>query len=499
MLKAVVFDDEYIVLQGLQQLIDWSAYGIELAGTASDGLSALAMFQEIKPDLVLTDIRMPGLDGLQLVERIMAEAPLTYCIVFSGFNEFEYVRRAIGLGVADYLDKPVTIPSIEKAIQKVQERVNERQETLDIRRKWAGGRQQLVEKATLDLLLGVAEALPKWRALWGEGAELFTAVTVMASTGQLGLCSSGGHELINIVLGQEYLAVVLYEQPPDHSFWEELEDLAGLSGISVGVGRSYSGLEQAAASYKEAVRALRSARLLQAQSIVRFEELGEAMTAPKGLSEREEAMILCIRAANKAGMLEQVNLFLAWIQREKPDPEIVEREMLLFIYMALQAFRESGIAQEAAEDQDLYIPHIGIRTAAADGRLIPWFREQIESIADLSIESRENSKHEAVDSACAYIAQNMCRDVTLQEVADHVGLNASYLSVLFKEVVGESYIKYLTRYRVNLAKTLLAKGNKVNEVSESVGYHTYRHFSEVFKKSTGLTPGQYKESLGNPQ
>ena len=125
MLKAVVFDDEYIVLQGLRTMIDWDKHGITLVGTASNGIDALQLFMEVKPDIVLTDIRMPGLTGLQVIEDIMKTAPETACIVFSGFNEVEYLKKAIKLGVIDYLEKPVTLPMIEEVIAKTIKKINE--------------------------------------------------------------------------------------------------------------------------------------------------------------------------------------------------------------------------------------------------------------------------------------------------------------------------------------------------------------------------------------
>ncbi|EXX89516.1 response regulator, partial [Paenibacillus darwinianus] len=136
MLKAVVFDDEYIVLQGLRSMINWRQYGIELAGTAGDGVLALRLFRELRPDIVLTDIRMPGMDGLQLIEILTAEAPETMFIVFSGFNEFDCVRRAIGLGVVDYLEKPVTIPKIEEAMRKAIDRIVRQQAFSAMKAKW---------------------------------------------------------------------------------------------------------------------------------------------------------------------------------------------------------------------------------------------------------------------------------------------------------------------------------------------------------------------------
>lgn len=253
MIKALLFDDEYIVIEALEALVDWQGLGIELAGTAYDGLSALAKFRDVRPDIVLTDIRMPGMDGLQLIERIMEEAPFTCCIVFSGFNEFEYVKRAIQLGVADYVEKPITETAIEQALRK-------------------------------------------------------------------------------------------------------------------------------------ALKALKTADFLYVHGFDRIAE---------------------------------------------PD--------------------------------------------AACGETEP-------------------SKQAIVQKARRFIEQNVARDISLQETADHVGLNATYFSVLFKEVMGETYIKHLTRYRMELAKELLRKGLKVHEVSERVGYLTHRHFSEVFKKHTGLTPGQFRET-----
>lgn len=262
MLKAVVFDDEYIVVEALRTLIDWEGLGVELVGTAGDGIAALEVFRQEKPDIVLTDIRMPGMNGLQLIQEIMRDED-TCCIVFSGFNEFEYVKAALRLGVIDYLEKPITDASVEQSLLKAIAKIGSQRETKEILKKWEESQREFMEKALLD-----GQALAK-------------------------------------------------------------EDI--------------------------------------------------------------------------------------------PNSSVVER-------------------------------------------------------------------------ARAYIVQNVNRDLSLQQVADHVGMNAAYLSVLFKEETGETYIKFLTHYRVELAKILLRKGLKVNEVSERVGYHTYRHFSEVFKKCTGTTPGLYRDT-----
>ncbi|CAH1192449.1 HTH-type transcriptional regulator YesS [Paenibacillus allorhizoplanae] len=171
--------------------------------------------------------------------------------------------------------------------------------------------------------------------------------------------------------------------------------------------------------------------------------------------------------------------------------------MLKLLYLALEEARKSG-GDKASHIPEDYRPHVEFREMAARGKTTEWFRSQLEMIVGNTIDAREHSRHASVTRARNYMEQNYTRDVTLQEVAEHVGMNPTYFSVLFKEEVGESYIKYVTRIRMELAKTLLSRGLKVNDVSEKVGYHTYRHFSEVFKKYTGYTPGQYKEQLTNP-
>jgi two-component system response regulator YesN len=496
MLKAVVFDDEYIVLQGLRTMIDWTSFGIDLVGTASDGNMALSLFRSLRPDIVFTDIRMPGIDGLSLIEEVMREAPETFCIVFSGFNEFEYVKRAINLGVADYLEKPITIQSIEKTIRKVMERVNQQKEMLAIKIKLNTSKRELLEKATLDLLLIGAEVEGKWREIFGEAADRVIGVTVLATATEKFMPSEHcDYDMVSIRHGEERLIVFFHYQHPTFEFWDHQLTESEHAETAVGSGRTYRKISEANQSYREALRALSSARFLGEKGIVRFEDLGDLISRPEGLSEREEAIILSLRFGNKNGLLEQIDSFIQWIQTEKLDAEVAEHEMLKLIYIALEESKKNEGDKQQYTQPESFLPHIQFREMAAKGKMVEWFRNQFEQIADWTMDVNESKKHSSISKARYYMEQNYTCDLTLQEVAEHVGMNPAYFSVLFKGVVGESYIKYLTRNRMELAKSLLGKGQKVNDVSEKVGYHTYRHFSEVFKKYTAMTPGQYKEQL----
>lgn len=490
MLRAVIFDDEYIVTQGLQMMVDWSRYGIELVGTADDGISALQMVRELAPDIVMTDIRMPGLTGLQLIEEIAKEKPDTACIVFSGFNEFEYIRKALKLGVIDYLDKPITLEKIDEAIGRTIERIGHQQEHTQLKTQVSANKEALLEKATLDLLLLGTEAIPVWRAAFDKAeAERVAGVTVLASTGRLDLLDEHpSYRIVSFSYGKEWIMAVFHYTLPADELWEQLTILSPQMQETVGSGQTYTDLVEAGVSLKEAVRALRYAVFLEEKGWTRFEPAEESL--PKGLSEREEEIVFCMRTGNKEGLLRQLDDYKHWMETERLSPELVEQEVMKLAYIGYQ------VAMEAGGEVRTLVPHWELGGMSSRDRMFEWLREQMEQLHNFMREDKHASKHNAVEKALAFIEKHYLESFTLQEVAEHVGMNATYLSLLFKEKVGTSYIKYVTKLRMEQAKMMLLRGMLVNDVSKRVGYYNYRHFTELFKKYTGLTPGQFREGHG---
>jgi two-component system, response regulator YesN len=495
LLKAVIFDDEYIVLQGLQRMIDWSKYGIELVGTATNGYAAIDLVETHSPDIVFTDIRMPGMDGLQVVEKILAAAPEIVCIVFSGFNEFSYVKRALKLGVSDYLEKPITIPMMEETLDRIQEKIQQRKNVLSLEEKWEDSRVELVEKATLDLLLQGAEALPKWSKRFEKEIKEIEAVTVLALSDKCTpLPSQSSYSSVYIRNGEDHLLVIFHYQRECTELWQQLIYLPSKYGITIGSGRTYQQITDASKSFKEALQALRYGQFMEQGEWTRFEEIGENPNIPSDLSEQEEAIIFYLRTGDKQGLFRQLDEFINKIQSQRLNPDVMEREILKLIYLGLEVAKETG-EDVSKITKGNYLPHIEIRLLHTKQKMFSWLKHQMEMIIDWFLYIRQDKKHDAVEKACSYIERNFSRDLTLQEVAEYVGMNPTYFSLLFKEEMKISYIKYLTKLRIERAKNLLREGNKVAEVSEKVGYHTYRHFSELFKKQVGINPGQYRDSF----
>ncbi|RKP49928.1 response regulator [Cohnella endophytica] len=486
MLKAVVFDDEFIVLKALKKLIEWNDYGIELVGTATDGLSALETFRSLRPEIVMTDIRMPGMDGLELIDIIRSEAPETMFIVFSGYNEFEYVKRAIKLGVVDYLEKPIDIAKIKEGVQKAVDRINELNEVSELKMKWQQG---LLEKETHDLLLHGAEARLKWAEQFGADAERVTGVTVLASSEEgFGIQPGGAYRSVQIRNGNERL-IVLFHFSDSRREWSE--ELALWTNTAVGSGRTYPSVADAPQSYKEALRALRYGKYLEGKGWIRFEDLGESHVVNPLLSEREEEVLFDMRIGDKESLLLKLDGYLEEFKQEKMDPEIAEIELLKMVFHGLEVAKETG-GNPSELGTIAHLPRLELRNLQTQEEMAHWLRGQMEKIMDWILVVRHKSKHAAIEKALDYIAEHYGRDLTQQEVADNVQMNATYFSLLFKEQMGISYIKYLTKVRIEKAKDLLNEGMPIQEISERVGYYHARHFSEVFKKQTGITPGQYR-------
>ncbi|BDG35954.1 response regulator [Saccharococcus caldoxylosilyticus] len=493
MIKAAVFDDEYIVLHGLQTMIDWSQYGIELVGTAADGLSALSLWKTYRPDIVFTDIRMPGIDGLQLVEKILSESPETICIVFSGFNEYEYVKKAIKLGVADYLEKPITVSMMKDTIPKIIEKIEQKKELSMLKSKWENSQRELLEKATLDLLLLGNEAEAKWRECFGDDEDRVVGITVIAlSEYRYFISNAPSYRIVYVRNGSEQLFVVFHFDVQSDVLWKQLCFWAEQVGITVGCGRTYSHITDAPKSYKEALQALKYGRFMEENGWIHFEDISGDSPFSTDLPKQEEAVMFYIRTGDKEGLLRQLDGYIKQLKSKGLHPNIVEREVLKFVYFAIEAAKETGANIDEIWGKD-YLPHVEIRQMNTREEMFQWLHSQMEMIMDWVMAFRQKTKHSAVEKACIYIKDNYNRDLTLQEVAEHVGMNPAYFSLLFKEEMGHSYIKYLTEIRMEQAKELLREGYKVTDVSEMVGYHSYKHFSEVFKKYVGMKPGQYKE------
>ncbi|WNS40815.1 response regulator [Paenibacillus sp. MMS20-IR301] len=490
MIKAVVFDDEIIVLKGLERLIKWEEYGVVLAGTATDGLSALEMFRELKPEIVMTDIRMPGIDGLTLIEMIRNEAPETMFIVFTGFNEYSYVKQALKIGVVDYLEKPVTITTIREGIKKAVQKIHELDELSEMKQKWKLG---MLEKVTINFLLSGYPADPSaiedLMKHIGEDSLRVKGVTVLISTAEIANLELENSRVIGVKNGVDYVYLILHFSDQAIAW---LDDWNHKSDASIGLGRTYSSLSEAPLSYIEAKRALKYCMYLEEGGITTFESIHDVNKVLHGFNDMEEEVFIAMRLGNLQGMTEKLDLLLEALRKGRPTAESAETQMQLLYFHGLEICKETGGNLEELKPL-LVHSQLDLREAGSLEELIACARKEMLTMMKWISKVRSESKHGAIKKSLEYIRNHYCRDLSQSEVANHVEMNTTYFSLLFKEEAGISYIKFLTRLRMEKAKEFLNEGKTITEITEQVGYHHARHFSETFKRYTGMTPGQYRE------
>jgi two-component system response regulator YesN len=415
--------------------------------------------------------------------------------VFSGFNEYEYVRRAIGLGVIDYLEKPITVAKIEEALRKTTDKIMKQQHYSAFKTKWEAARSELLEKATLDLLLAGSPALEKWKDVYGPGWRDVRGVTVVAFGGERrSLPERSEYRIVHATSGTERLAVVFHSETSADALREQLLEIPSTIADQTATGGTYESLSDAPRSYREATRALRYARFMGEPGWTRIEDIEGDEPLSAELSRHEEGVIVSLRTGDRDGLFKALDGFEAWAEEQKLKPDRLEEELVKLLVLGRKVVEESG--QQVRYETP---PHRELEKLASRESMFRWLRERLSVFLQETSERRRSAKHAAVEKALAFLEERFGQDVSLQELAEHVELNPTYFSLLFKEETGTTFIKHLTRLRMERAKEMLRAGMRVADVSEKVGYFNYRHFTEIFKKLVGATPSQYRDAhAGEP-
>ena len=351
--KLIVIDDEYLAVRGIEAMMSRMDVSYTFAGSAQDGISGLKLIEEVEPDLVITDIRMPGSSGLDLIAAARKKYPDMVFALISGYREFEYARKGLELGAVSYIDKPITREKL----------------------------QALFERADRELMKHKHDILQNDRA---------------SALAELKMSRSIFIEMVN-------------DSRTDG--WRE--ELAHFRAILT--------------DYR-----------------FTLEDYGN------------ECYHL-VRSIEEA-YYEKWRMF-------EPDA-----------HLALYHNVEELSSREAVDAYtDMILEHV---------------REKISA-------RRTGTSYRVVTHVIDYINGNYQEDISLSAMAQKEGVSETYLSILIKEEVGISFVKYLTSVRIEHAKDLLKRGYRVNEVSEMVGYSNYRYFGNVFKREVGCTPMEYKARSGD--
>ena len=492
MLRVVLADDENKVILLMQKLIDWEALGYEIAGTANDGLRALELVREKQPHLLITDVRMPGCDGIELIQRAKALQPKLHFIVISGSRKFEYAQNALKYGVEDYLLKPLKQELLLDALLGTAERgtsfLSAGQANGEYGFHFGSG---TYAAAVIRVDVPDAESYQDgYRILLRHALEI-----VRRESGLLTeeFAASLGHAGIAVLLYlRAYHAVEVTQCfTKIRKEIENQRDLFWNVQATVCLGSRRDSLEQAGESMREALWLCRD-RLCRPQSwrdaALEMPDLARRYQMDASRKKSFQVAAECLDEVRFVQELEESCRTVEAL----PDlnGQMVEDWFRQVLEACLYGMRQSGETEAPLEEEmDKRFWHC--TDMAAVYRLL---RQGIQAEIQRLKEAKALREMRPITEAKHYIQQHYQEALRLEDVSTAVGFNATYFSTLFKKETGQNFMDYLTELRISKAKELLCGEElSVQDVAEQVGYRDLKYFSRLFKKLTGVSPSDYKK------
>lgn len=508
MIKLLIVDDERIEREGLHAILR-DGYPELLIEEAKNGNAAVQMAGQFAPDLVLMDIKMPGMSGLEAVERINAEHPGIKFIMVTAYDTFEYARKAIKLGVKDYLLKPSKASEIVATVGKVLEQIGEEQrlqEASNSQRDVLQKALPLVETDVVTQLLfdHVHDVhLDELVGLLGipNTDESFVMI-VLLPPGAEGAYSAvkdkirqTGSGWVGALYGRQIPVIVFREQ--NRSFRSQAVSLAGAilsaakagtgSGWFVGIGNVCGSLDHIRQSYQEALIACMDPSLpVKHRFYSDTPVLGANQGGPAD-KQREKLFFEQIRLGEWEKVHENMMEFIRSYEHEGAPLLEAQQRVLELFWIAARVMNEMGVETDTPifsfQAQDYR--QLRSETSLLLGRLRESHKEHFDRLAPDSIQRIKQ-----------YIAEHSHEDITLEAIGRKAGLSPFYISKMFKDQLGVNYIDYLTECRIEKAKKLMASPEKsLKEITFEVGYHDPNYFSKVFKKMCDISPTEYRKAL----
>lgn len=524
MLKVLIVDDEANICLLIKNLIDWQGLGLEYIGDAHNGHSALAAIHNDKPDIVITDIKMPGMDGMELVKAASAlYGNAISFIIISGYKSFDYAYEAIKYGVVDFLLKPINRTELNATLTRL---LLMMQGESDIETKSTPERDQIIRKQFLINLLyvdvrgkTVADINRDYRyhfqagiflpcmlyighfAKLGKIKDSVMAQLIALLSTQLGsLC----YDIALHSTGQKIWMVLNYNPAQQDQIDLTLQALVvqmrdavrayQFLEITLGIG-SAGDLDTLVDRVHSADEAVLARVVVGGGQCIRYDAFQQEVSddVAKRASELDNAMKKAQELRDETAMLKACDAYIALLGKQTMAPYFATSVFIRNFRLAiLETIRTHAkyLLQEYEKNSELF--------KFDDCADLSEMRERIHAIvlevADRINETKETQDTKILKAIKDYVAENYQQQITLDDVAKQVYLSASYFGVFFKKETGELFSQYLTRVRMDKAKELLKDYNfSIKEIANKVGYKDLRNFSKLFKAQVGITPTEFRK------
>lgn len=528
--NVLLVDDEADVLQAMKKKIDWEALGFCLAGTAENGQEALEMAEQLHIDVVMTDIKMPYMDGLTLCKNLKQSYRNMKVIIYSGFDDFEFAREAVHLEAEEYLLKPISAGDMEAAFSKVRKKLDQEYDEYRnlnrlseyYRKSLPAMREQLVmgilegriagERARammetyeicLDSPFYVVAALymdVNPREEQPQPAQLFTLSLKDMVQDYL---KNRTRFFSTAFLDQVIVIFMLDEREEIDQVLYHLDQICKMgfhvlkSSVTAAVGQICANTDALHTSYEEAVNAMEYRSILGSGQVLYINDIEPCSEENILVTEHEfQNLVHAVKLGNRDETNAAIAQIMDSIRKEPISPgqyQLLFMELLSELMKIGRAYKlhpNQIFGEHAGSWQELY------RMVTVD-ELEGWLQEVCTNLRHVLRHERRDSAARLTEQAKAYIEEHYKeRDLSADSLCRCLNVSAAYFSTIFKREVGMSFVAYLTKIRLEHALELLrTTEDKTYIIASRVGYMEPNYFSYVFKKQYGISPSKYRAEM----
>lgn len=535
-IKVFLVEDEMVIRRGIKNSIDWEKEGYIFCREASDGELAYPMIIKEKPDILITDIRMPFMDGLELCKLVKKELPNIKILILSGYDEFDYAKEAIRLGVTEYLLKPISSGKLLEALNGVSESIRREKEDKDLVRKYMEEMRENTEHEKQKFFeqmiagnLSMADALETGKKYeMNLSAGMYNLLLFRFTLGEenrksgelLGEAEYAIEKLTERleyvfefqrgVEGWAFLLMADNEEQMSERVKELSKDLEEImknySTIAYfgGIGQPVARLRELEESFREAERALAARFTMELNRIISVEDIRMAQNVDTlddieitSFGEIEKTRTMLEKFLNNGAedeIDEFVDVYINELPEENLKSVLMRQYIIMDAYIVMMSFCEKieGIEGEMqAQSEELKNSMKTSQTLEEIKNYIRMLLKKIIGVRD-TISGRRYS--DIIEIAKDQIRKTyMSDEISLNTIAAEVGMSPSYFSSIFSKEMGKTFVEYLTEIRMDRAKELLmCSSMKTSEIGYEVGYKDPHYFSYIFKKTQNCTPKEFR-------
>ncbi|MFC3803447.1 response regulator [Cohnella sp. GCM10012308] len=533
----MIVEDELRLLNNIARNISWEEHEIEVVATADNGIDAIKLFDQAKPNIVLLDIRMPDLDGLSVARHIVEADPLAKIIFLSGHDDFKYAQTAIELQVAKYLLKPAGNDEVLQAVLEARERIREElaakynQELM--RKKWAEHLPRLqdlffqnwvsgkyaeweIGQRSRELMIDLPDDA-NWAVTVADPDPLtapnprFTAEDItLLKISMLGIAKEF---LANVPChifsdGEGATVIVFSDVPGEREKRRSAGDFTAevhrhttrllsvfkeymKTSASAGIGRAVDKRPGVSRSYLDASQALTERVVHGHDIVVPYRDESAHTHSVVADVQLEKVLAHALESGQRDAAIALIDEWLeTHVERAKTSEEVYVNVLLLASLLVRVVHFQGWPLQEALGRHLAFFQQL--RALSTKEQTRQWLYGTVDHICAYVNGTKSKSRHELIEKMIGMVEAEIGEDIGLHEVASKLYINASYLSRLFKQQIGQSFTAYIVERKMKLAMQWLSDGMKVSETANMLGYRDFSYFAKVFRKTWGVTPAEVK-------